>query len=66
MKPYRKRTHLWNNVFGWEPRALSMNDCGNIANNRHKATEQCGPYACVMHVRVYILKLIMQKLNDMF
>ncbi len=43
MKPCRKRTHIWNNVFGWEPRALYVKDWGNIANNRHVAIALRGP-----------------------
>ncbi len=43
MKPCRKRTRIWNNVFRWEPRALCMKDCGNIADNRHVASAQRGP-----------------------
>ena len=41
--PYRKRTRIWNNVVGWEPRALCIKDCGNIRNNKHIATAQRGP-----------------------
>ena len=41
--PYRKRTRLWNNILDWKPRALCKKDCGNIINNKHKATAQRGP-----------------------
>ena len=38
--PYRKRTRLWNNVFQWNPKPLCKKDCGNIIDNKHKATAQ--------------------------
>ncbi len=41
--PYRKRTRIWNNVFGWEPRPLCLKDCGNIIDNKHIASAQRGP-----------------------
>ena len=41
--PYRKRTRLWNNVFQWDPKQLCNKDCGNIIDNRHKATAQRMP-----------------------
>ena len=41
--PYRKRTRLWNNVFQWNPKQLCKKDCGNIIDNKHKATAQRMP-----------------------
>ena len=38
--PYRKRTRCWNNVFQWTPKPLCKKDCGNIIDNKHKATAQ--------------------------
>jgi len=42
--PYRKRTRLWNNVFQWNPKQLCKKDCGNIIDNKHKATAQRMPH----------------------
>ena len=41
---YRKRTRLWNNVFQWNPKQLCKKDCGNITDNKHKATAQRMPH----------------------
>ena len=41
--PYRKRTRLWNNVIQWNPKQLCKKDCGNIIDNKHKATAQRMP-----------------------
>lgn len=41
--PYRKRTRIWNNIWGWIPKPLCRKDCGNIENNKHKQTAQRGP-----------------------
>ena len=40
---YRKRTRLWNNILTFKPRPLCNKDCGNIENNKHKATAQRMP-----------------------
>ena len=40
---YRKRTRLWNNITTFIPRSLFNKDCGNIENNKHKATAQRMP-----------------------
>ena len=42
---YRKRTRLWNNVFGWKPRRLREGDCLSMdaSGKRHVATAQRGP-----------------------
>ena len=41
--PYRKRTRLWNNIYGWTPRPLCKKDCGSLDGNKHKETAQRGP-----------------------
>ena len=41
--PHRKRTRLWNNVVGWEPRPLCKKDCGHMDGNRHTETAQRRP-----------------------
>ena len=41
--PYRKRTRLWNNITTFIPRSLCNKDCGNIENNKHKASAQRMP-----------------------
>ena len=41
--PYRKRTRIWNNLFGWTPRPLCKRDCGNIVDGKHKEHAQRGP-----------------------
>ena len=41
--PYRKRTRLWNNVSGFEPRPLCKKDCNSMIGNKHIATAQRGP-----------------------
>lgn len=41
--PYRKRTRLWNNVYGWVPKPLCKKDCESIVNGRHKEHAQRGP-----------------------
>ena len=40
--PYRKRTRIWNNVFGWEPKPLCKRDCDsmNETRTRHKEEAQ--------------------------
>ena len=32
---YRRRTRLWTNLEGWQPRALCKRDCGNVIENKH-------------------------------
>ena len=41
--PYRKRTRIWNNVYGWEPRPLCRKDCESMVNGKHVETAQRGP-----------------------
>ena len=41
--PYRKRTRLWNNVYGWVPKPLCKRDCDSFENGRHKEHAQRGP-----------------------
>ena len=43
--PYRKRTRIWNNLFGWVPKPLCNKDCDSMdeTNTRHKETAQRGP-----------------------
>jgi hypothetical protein len=41
--PYRKRTRIWNNIYGWKPKSLCKKDCGNIEDGRHKEHAQRGP-----------------------
>jgi len=41
--PYRKRTRIWNNIFGWKPKPLCQNDCDNFQNGKHKEVAQRGP-----------------------
>ena len=40
---YRKRTRIWNNLIGWNPKPLCKKDCGNVINNRHIQTAQRMP-----------------------
>ena len=37
---YRKRTRLWCNLKGWEPKPLCKKDCGNIVSGKHIETAQ--------------------------
>ena len=39
---YRKRTRLWTNLEGWQPRPLCKKDCGKVVGNRHIETAQRG------------------------
>ena len=41
--PYRKRTRLWNNVYGWVPKSLCKRDCDSFENGKHKEHAQRGP-----------------------
>ncbi len=41
--PYRKRTRLWNNLYGWTPLPLCKKDCENIIDGKHKEQAQRGP-----------------------
>ena len=41
--PYRKRTRIWNNVYGWVPKPLCKRDCENIVDGKHKEHAQRGP-----------------------
>ena len=41
--PYRKRTRLWNNIFGWIPRPLCNKDCGSMIGSKHIANAQHSP-----------------------
>jgi hypothetical protein len=42
--PYRKRTRIWNNVYGWEPLPLCRRDCDSMLDGkRHKELAQRGP-----------------------
>ena len=41
--PYRKRTRIWNNIYGWTPRPLCKKDCESIENGKHKEVAQRGP-----------------------
>ena len=40
---YRKRTRIWNNIYGWEPKPLCKKNCGNIVDGRHVEHAQRGP-----------------------
>ena len=40
---YRKRTRIWNNIYGWEPKPLCKKDCGNIVDGKHVEHAQRGP-----------------------
>ena len=40
--PYRKRTRIWNNIYGWVPRPLCKKDCESIENGKHKEVAQRG------------------------
>ena len=37
---YRKRTRLWNNIEGFEPKSLCRGDCEGFANGKHKKQAQ--------------------------
>ena len=41
--PYRKRTRIWNNLYGWTPRPLCKKDCESIEDGKHKEHAQRGP-----------------------
>jgi hypothetical protein len=41
--PYRKRTRIWTNLYGWNPRPLCKKDCESIEDGRHKEYAQRGP-----------------------
>ena len=41
--PYRKRTRIWNNIYGWEPLPLCKKDCESMDGNKHKEVAQRGP-----------------------
>ena len=41
--PYRKRTRLWNNVWGWEPQPLCNHDCQASTGKKHKEVAQRAP-----------------------
>ena len=41
--PYRKRTRIWNNLYGWTPRPLCKKDCESIEDGKHKELAQRGP-----------------------
>ena len=41
--PYRKRTRIWNNLYGWTPRPLCKKDCESIEDGKHKEVAQRGP-----------------------
>ena len=41
--PYRKRTRLWNNIYGWKPKPLCQKDCDSIVDGKHKEVAQRGP-----------------------
>jgi site-specific DNA-cytosine methylase len=41
--PYRKRTRLWNIVYGWVPKSLCKRDCDSFENGKHKEHAQRGP-----------------------
>ena len=38
--PYRKRTRIWCNLQGWNPKPLCKKDCGNTVDGRHPITAQ--------------------------
>lgn len=40
---YRKRTRIWNNLIGWNPKPLCKKDCGNVINNKHIQVAQRMP-----------------------
>ena len=40
---YRKRTRLWNNIFGWKPKPLCQKDCDSIVDGKGKEVAQRGP-----------------------
>ena len=45
---YRKRTRIWTNLKGWEPKPLCKKDCGNVVDGKHLETAQrlpCGKKA---------------------
>ena len=41
--PYRKRTRIWNNLYGWISRPLCKKDCESIEDGKHKEYAQRGP-----------------------
>ena len=40
---YRKRTRLWNNIYGWTPEPLCTKDCASIVDGKHEEVAQRGP-----------------------
>jgi len=41
--PYRKRTRIWNNLYGWSPLPLCKKDCNSMIGNKHSEVAQRGP-----------------------
>jgi len=44
--PYRKRTRIWNNISGWNPKPLCRNDCESMDEARKKHSKRAQRQHC--------------------